>query len=633
MSIRPVPTQGILFFLLSLLLIGCGDFTDGYSGSSVDDSSSRPTVIAGSDQHPLPHGKPTGFFNSHHPTVTEREEEGDDTPAFTFHTTIPVKSIQPVAGPKPQTPVTSPLPACHDVTGVHQGNLYIYDLDELENASAYAEIHGDLIIPGSVVTDTIELPCLRVITGALFKPGCNSTPLLTKMSFPRLESAGSIEIWATQALDELHLPALVSVGKFRVEYNFLLTTLTLTSLEEITGSLTIIDGALETLSIPKLKSISGSFTVQDNFQLSNLMLPLLEETGGSLSLIAGMFESLFMPNLKSVGNSFTVSGNPHLHTLSIPDLANASGLYLKELPELAALTFPSIETLGTLEVSNLHALKSFSIPTLHELDWLKVLHNSTLESFHLPEIDALEGGLQIHFNNLLPTVQMPQLTTVGKLSVQSNESLEVVHMANLTSADDVEVLSKGGAWMPVKWISFPVLETLHWNLKITDLLALEGVYIPQIEAIDNFTLVDTATLTDFHLPALKHVTGNMNVRDNQSLVSLRLPSLESVGKSLWIHGGWWTLEEVEMPLLEEVGSYFTFENNHLIDTNPFESLTFVYQSFVMANNFSLPQCSVDALLETLLASDAHDLFTPDTDGNLEGCLCDGWGHVIEGTCT
>jgi len=588
MFIRPVPTQGIMFLLLALLLLGCGDLTDAYTEATFEGGSTRPTVVSGSGHHHLPHGKAIGPFGSNHPLIPEGEEDGEETPVFTFNTTVLVENIKPVEGPKPEIPITIPLPACHDVTGVHQGNLYIYDVEELENASTYAEIHGDLIIPGSVVTETIELPCLRIITGALFKPGCNSTPLLKKMSFPRLESANSVEIWATQALEELHLPALTSVGTFRVEYNYLLSKLILTSLEEVSGYLSVINGELETL---------------------------------------------FLPKLVSVGGSFTLGENPNLHTLSIPNLTSAGVFALKGLEALETLSMPSIEILKTLHLSKLHALESFSIPTLQELDSLNLFSNASLKSFHLPEIEEMEGSFKVHFNDTLPTLQMPQLTSVEQLSVHSNAALQSIHLPSLESALDIEVMSKAGyPWMPVRWISLPALKTLGWDLRIERLLELEVVYIPKLEEAYDVTLIETATLEDFHLPALEKVTGEMEVIANESLVSLRVPSLLTVG-NFRVREGWWTLENVELPMLQEVGGNLVFKNNHVIEANPFTALGFVNNSVIMIDNFSLPQCSVEALLETLLAADDHHISVTNTAGNLEGCVCDGWGDVIDGSCS
>lgn len=185
------------------------------------------------------------------------------------------------------------------VDGVISGNVTIDSSLQLPLYRGATEIYGNLVINGSSLDDLGDaFDELRLVGGRLI---INESPLLTRISFPKLEQAQLVSLSSVPQVEVVELPALRAA---MVDMNGApqLRTLDLRSFES--GSfLTYGLGHLKKLSLPALTAL-GSLQVSEALELVELDLPALVELRGVFTISSASpaaLARLSAPNLARLG--------------------------------------------------------------------------------------------------------------------------------------------------------------------------------------------------------------------------------------------------------------------------------------------------------------------------------------------
>lgn len=178
-------------------------------------------------------------------------------------------------------------------------DLHEIDLPELESV--------DRLDLGPTTATRIVLPKLASAYSVIL---VSENPLLTSLELPALSRVGrgwagprdsdgwGVFLEDNPQLTNVELPALQVVGEnLSVQRDPMLSSLTLTSLQEVLGSLLLRDSALVDFSAPVLAKVGGygnmggnqvwrwgDLTIADNALLQSIALPLLGTVAGSVQI-------------------------------------------------------------------------------------------------------------------------------------------------------------------------------------------------------------------------------------------------------------------------------------------------------------------------------------------------------------
>jgi len=111
----------------------------------------------------------------------------------------------------------------------------------------------------------------------------------------------------------------------------------------VTGTLSIADTDLTSVSLPVLTTVGGYVSVSYNSALATFSLPALTAVGGDLEVGSNaLLTSFGLPVLTTVGGRLFASFNAALATFSLPALSTVYSLWIRnnaQLPECLALAF------------------------------------------------------------------------------------------------------------------------------------------------------------------------------------------------------------------------------------------------------------------------------------------------------
>lgn len=406
-------------------------------------------------------------------------------------------------------------------------------------------VKGNLIIGSDVeeaekITDISALASLKEVTGNIIIRNSYNGADLTGLD--NIASAGGLQIGSVEApskATELHMISMKALetlsGDISV-YNDQVTYVLFEKLATIGGSvmfnapslqsfefpvLTSVDkdlniqglngenkaaGTISSLELSELTSIGGVLSVNNLAKLTSINLLKLKETGGlDFHTVPVMLETINLPEIETVNGSIIMEANME---------APPAGSFVPQRNDVL-LAFGGMDKLttvkGQIKIKNFTALKQLP-------DWSKI---TTLGSITLDYLEDLSGTL---------TLPNARFETFGETAPQ----IEIISKMLLNKIETAEDLSN---------VDFVVKQ-------------IQNFKFPEItfKSINNFTCTPTTNNTDYTIPTIQHVYGNLHVTSTTTDCKAKFPDLEIVdgyGYIQMITGG-----TVEMPVLKEVGGQF-----------------------------------------------------------------------------
>ena len=424
------------------------------------------------------------------------------------------------------------------------------ELKTIEEVASFAAtkttvVKGNLIIGSDVeeaekITDISALASLKEVTGNIIIRNSYNGADLTGLD--NIASAGGLQIGSVEApskATELHMISMKALetlsGDISV-YNDQVTYVLFEKLATIGGSvmfnapslqsfefpvLTSVDkdlniqglngenkaaGTISSLELSELTSVGGVLSVNNLAKLTSINLLKLKETGGlDFHTVPVMLETINLPEIETVNGSIIMEANME---------APPTGSFVPQRNDVL-LAFGGMDKLttvkGQIKIKNFTALKQLP-------DWSKI---TTLGSITLDYLEDLSGTL---------TLPNARFETFGETAPQ----IEIISKMLLNKIETAEDLSN---------VDFVVKQ-------------IQNFKFPEItfKSINNFTCTPTTNNTDYTIPTIQHVYGNLHVTSTTTDCKAKFPDLEIVdgyGYIQIITGG-----TVEMPALKEVGGQF-----------------------------------------------------------------------------
>lgn len=354
-------------------------------------------------------------------------------------------------------------------------NYVLANADDVGELAAYTCISGGLQIESTDLSD-ISLPGLKHVRGDVI-----------------------VRANASLANLVLGIETIGSGGGLLVQDNFALTTLDLSHLSRVDGTLGIATnlllGSLGSLSA--LKTV-GSIRVNNNGSLKDMDLSSLTTIKGALRVTDNAsLQTLDVRNLAIVESRVDIDENPDLTDISFNQLTSVKGAF--EFVNNASVSTLDVGRLkilgGSLVVRGNAALESLVAGSLQEIGGEAfVSDNLCLAALDLGNLAKVTGdGIVITNNHPLRTVDLGSLTVAGSIHIRNSEAPEA-------TGDSLEQVDLSG------------LTSLTGSLSISS----------------------TKKLSSLLLGALQTVVGDLSIRLNEGLPSLTLGSLKTVGRRLTV---------------------------------------------------------------------------------------------------
>lgn len=381
----------------------------------------------------------------------------------------------------------------------------------------------------------LTLPELTTVEGKL---SVNYLEKLEEISFPKLQSAGSINFATIPVLlEKIELPEITTVnGDFLIEANYVISTggggLTTGTAN---NRLTKIDG------LSKLTTVKGLLTIS-NFQvlgelpdiknvttLGGIKLNLLEECNGKeLNLEKVNFETFnnIEPSINIIGytNLSKIITKEDLSNVNVNIATMARGTNAAIFPEMnfknvkdftnnntnaaADPVFLFEKVYGNLSISR-PMRKGCSAPNLTSINgYLHIKIPMMAQNVEFPILESIGGQLYAEGNQNSQIFNFPQLKYVccseNPVYVQEGALKDIpygsLHMQTTKALIFPELIKIGGTGFTIKSVasvSCPKLTTISGTLCVSLAAQLTTLDMPLLEQLNGVLLSGLTKFTDF----------------------------------------------------------------------------------------------------------------------------------------
>jgi cysteine-rich repeat protein len=420
-----------------------------------------------------------------------------------------------------------PLPGGVDDDGSNPGWL-----PPPPECGALQAVYGPIVLESDaavVALDQSGVACIAgdlIIRGAVTSVTLNSLELVT----------GRILVERTTA-ETVSLPVLADAGAIELNDNDLLTVVVLSSLDTVANNLGLTgNDALIDLQLPELSLVGGDLILSDNDALLTLDLPGTSFAG---DVVITDNEGLATVQLGSgtLGGDVVVRGNGGLVTIDL-GVTNIGGDLIIE--GNAALTSVSVDALtnigGSLVISDNGSLAGVDVGSLTAVgEDVRVDGNPVLASLGLAALQSVEGSLFVLQNPALIDIILAALALVGgDFTFVGNTALVVIDLPELASiGGDLTIVDNDG----LETVALPTLDEVLGGVTVQDNASLSTLSVPELALVGgDLSIEDNAALEEIDLGSLTNVGGNLTIVDNAPETDVDLASLEQVGGDLRVDG-------------------------------------------------------------------------------------------------
>lgn len=499
----------------------------------------------------------------------------------------------------------------HLIIGRTSGTDSIMNLDPLAKLK---EIGYSLTIHPTYSGSAINsFETLEHVGGSIYM---KKAPHVEVVSFPRLKTAGSIQLDNTTLVD-VSFRELRQVAQ-SVVINSPLREMAFTNLKYIGEEFRIINrtATIEVISLPLLEK-AGGIELTYQFALTKVILPELKEVGKVTFKSLRMLSYLDFSKLVSCTGRIIFPDPSKLIEASFPVLEEAEGLVLAgkdlgvfEFPQLKTLNylkirqtmisnlsegFPKLETVvDELDFESLVNMRHLVFPsTLKKIGKLKLFVNgeNITSEVDVRGIDIKE--LSVERDALKDLKIIGDKVFNGTLSINDNYSAnEIISFPKLVGFEEVDSLSLGSSISRITDMQIKGIKKINKGF-IMPKNSLSKLEMPDLEEVGgDFILNHLAQLeTGIQVfPKLKIIGGAFKVDiGSKNTHTLLLPELISVGKDFILGTGFVSragdtdLATIDFPKLQTIGGKLSIKpktdedqsnyiNKKLTTLNGFKSL-------------------------------------------------------------
>lgn len=480
------------------------------------------------------------------------------------------------------------------VLGATSGTDSISSLAPLANLK---EVKYKLIINPTVKTNIEGLNSLTSVGALIIK---DEAQKVESVSLPNLQVIFSDFVAGAKTFKSVSLPELTTLGSLTVK-NGTLESLLLPKLEKAEG-IDITSSYLKEIQLGALKEIGRlkinykkvyyGYEEQDQV-LTTISLPKLEKAGELILADNFLTEEIQLPALKEVGK-LEVKASEKIKALHLPELVTAGDITIQRLEaEGLSISFDKLTTAGDLKLQNCSNTESLNIPELKEAGVIVLNGFSNMETLNtLTKLEKAER-ISIEYCSKVTDIS-PLFTSLKELKALKTYNLlkatGTLNLSKIEGLEDVQIITTNR----LDEIVLP--EVVKENVEInygsaSDLEQL--IKISGLKEVKDFSYTNLYSSIPVAIPtSLETITGTLklsgarnatsyegkNLKKAGSLIlsggsveTVSFPNLTDVENTLDLSGA--TLREVEMPKLSSIGkiklggSYSGYQNRAITNLN------------------------------------------------------------------
>jgi hypothetical protein len=332
--------------------------------------------------------------------------------------------------------------------------------------------------------------------------------------------------------------------------------------------------------------LEGSFTIETDDDLA--LLANVSGITGDLIVNVEDVTRLSLSCLRRIEGTLIVQGFPPCIVAGITE----------------TIDLPALTSVGALEISFNEMLHSVNLPSLQTVRGSVIGgSNPALTTFHAPQLTRVNGDLSLFGVPALKTFGFPELRWAkGKVELSHSHIVTSVALPKLVSAGHLIV--KGNKLLSS--VDVGSLEYVDGLLVIGGSPTIKTVSLAKLQETGGLHLIGLDACTSIGMPQLRWVgEEGFTVSNNLALTSAWVPQLkESLGFVSFVSND--SLSEIYLPALESIGSdhydapysdSFSISGNDSLEILSVPVLKNVHSKFRITNNGALVSFDVPVLLK------------------------------------
>ena len=296
------------------------------------------------------------------------------------------------------------------------------------------------------------------------------------------------------------------------------------SCQNITGNLIFTSQYVQgTLS--GVQRIVGDLRIEQNANAIQFMAPDLEEITGTLSLVnLTIFSALSMPKLTSVG-TINIEIAPALESLGFTNGVTDCDSVLITDTGLSSLDGIELETCKMFNINNNFGIRNISIPSLYVVDGpVNIDFNAKTVYVEFPNLVTMQNG---SFRQI-GAISMPSLNNVTGSLGFFESALSQVILPNLTStSESFSVVNNS----QLTNCSTPNLKTIGGALFIANNTEYDNIQFNSVKTVGGAVDI-TGDFNNLSMTSLSQVKGGLNVQSSSQNFTCPFDNLRSSGAIL-----------------------------------------------------------------------------------------------------
>lgn len=493
----------ILFTLLPVFIISCGDSEDGMDG--INGVNGLNVLFNVSDE-------PVGANCTNEGLKVEYGQDVNENDVLDASEVQGTSFICNGAGADQVLVVTVDEPAgenCLDggvkiLVGIDDNANGTLEMEEVDNTSficngEISAVQGKtlLILSGDITNEQAEAKIAQEFGPNTQFVSILFTTQLTSVDLSMATNLVEVRIEANEALETVDLSGLITVDDVIDVFENSLTSIDLSSLERSRG-ISFIESGLTSLDLSSLTRAANVF-IRDP-DLASLELGLINSN--DIAIEDGAFTQLDLSSL--VGNE---------------DLEIAIFL-----DDLNSLDISSVTKAERIDIGGT-SLVSLDLSNLTFSRNLGIFGNSQLTSVNMSNLDSVDFRLSIN-GNQLNVIDLNSLTAVGSIFISGEPSLTDININNVEFLNSIEVTDNP----ELTDLNFNSLGVTAGEIRISRNSKLSSIDFTSLQAMPSTLTIDqNEALVQLDLSSLSNAS-TISIRFNDALTSVNLDGLLSIDR-------------------------------------------------------------------------------------------------------
>ncbi|KFA77261.1 hypothetical protein S40288_01331 [Stachybotrys chartarum IBT 40288] len=237
------------------------------------------------------------------------------------------------------------------------------------------------------------------------------------------------------------------------------------------------DTKIEELLVAGVDAVEGDLAIDNNGDLRSLELDVAT-AGGALHIQQNSrLTAVSLDNLRRVEGDLTVYQNGALEELALPALEFADTISFTSNGPDPSISLPKLASLGafnTTAASTFEDVGEVDFASLERVQGGLSFKSTSLSRLTLPSLGRLNGSITLEDNAGLTALVLPSLEQIGDIFISSNDGLQNIYANELTQAGTVSIRGRGLAN-----VEFFKLEEVTGDFRVTGIDSMDCTWFDE----------------------------------------------------------------------------------------------------------------------------------------------------------